>query len=110
MIELVDGRAAGCSEGYVVETDTFSMIAMGEESLGRLGNDYSGSLLLPFYHSLRFEDLGKAESAEQLAIECCRFLNVRDLDLEVMNRMLELILQDRTQSISCLEKAVDDPI
>jgi len=27
------------------------MIALAEESLGTLGNDYSGSLLLPFYVS-----------------------------------------------------------
>jgi len=53
----------------VVETDTFSMIATGEEPLGALGNDYSGPLLLPLYHSLRFEDFGKAEVAQQLAIE-----------------------------------------
>src|SRR5207245_11544678 len=62
-IKLVDCCAARCSEGYVVETDTFSMIALGEEPLGTLGNDYSGSLLLPFYHSLHLQNLGKAESA-----------------------------------------------
>ena len=63
MAELVDCRAARCSEGYVVETDTFPMIALGKESLWRLGNDYSGSLLLPFHHSLHLEDFGKAKAA-----------------------------------------------
>ncbi len=85
------------------------MVAVGEEPLGTLGNDYSGSLLLPFHNSLRFEDLGKAESTEQFAVECCGFLNVRDLDLEVMNRMLELILQGKTETFLWLEKAVDHP-
>src|SRR6266567_9318896 len=73
------------------------MIAIREEPFGRLGDDYSGSLLLPFYHSLYFRNLGKAKSAQQLAIEHCRLLNIRDLDLEVMNRMLELVLQGRTK-------------
>src|SRR5207245_1749948 len=78
----------------MVETDTFPMIALGEEPLGTLGNDDSGPLLLPFHHSLHFEYPGKAESIQQLAVELCRFLNIRDLDLEVVNRMLELIFQD----------------
>src|SRR6266571_2293997 len=82
------------------------MIAIREEPFGRLGDDYSGSLLLPFYHSLHFRNLGKAKSAQQLAIEHCRLLNIRDLDLEVMNRMLEPIFQGRGRAVSCLEKAV----
>src|SRR5438445_9495171 len=83
----------------MVGTDTFPMIALGEEPLGTLGNDDSVPLLLPFHHSLHFEYLGKAESAQQLAVELCRFLNIRDLDLEVVNRMLELIFQDWTRSL-----------
>ena len=83
----------------MVETDTFPMIALGEEPLGTLGKDDSGPLLLPFCHSLHFEYLGKAESAEQFGVELCRFLNIRDLDLEVVNRMLELIFQDWTRPL-----------
>ena len=52
------------SEGYVVEIETFSAIAICEESLESPGDDYSDSFFLPFCHSLGFEDLGKAESAE----------------------------------------------
>src|SRR5206468_12416439 len=62
-IGLVDCCPAWSSEGYVVETDTFAMIPLSGDPLGTLGNDYSGPLLLPFYHTLRFEDFGKAEAA-----------------------------------------------
>jgi len=48
----------------VVEIETFSAIAICEESLESPGDDYSDSFFLPFCHSLGFEDLGKAESAE----------------------------------------------
>ena len=94
----------------MVETDTFSMVAIREESLRTLCDDYSGSLLRPFYHSFSFDYFGEVEAAEQLAVERCGFFDIRDLDLEVVNRMLELILQSKTGNVSSADKDAEHPV